>query len=81
MFFCLPPGISPSAVRPSQKCPKNPAFRDFPPVGVWSAKTENFNKLRNFGEKNLGRPDFFLKVPLALGNCIFAFSAQPWDFF
>ena len=42
MFFCFPPGISPSAqgcCRP--KCTRKPVFPDFLPVGVRSAKTKN----------------------------------------
>ena len=38
-----------------------PVFCDFPAVGVRSAKTQNVKKFRNFGEKLLGRADFFSK--------------------
>ena len=41
---------------PRPKGPKNPVFCDFPPLGVWSVKTYNVKKLRNFREKLLGRP-------------------------
>ena len=58
------------------KRPKNPVFCDSPPLGVWSAKTQNVKKLRNFGEKFLGRTYFFPLVPLALGNYVFPFLAR-----
>ena len=45
--------------RPTRpKGPQNPVFCGFPPLGVRSAKTQNVKKLRNFGEKLLGRTDF-----------------------
>ena len=63
---------------PRPKGPRNPVFRDFPSVGVHLAKTQNVKwYLRIFGEKLLGRTDFFSpKVPLAPGNCVFPFSAR-----
>ena len=64
MFFCFPPGISLSAKGcPRPKCPKNPVFCDFPPVGVQLAKTYSVKKLCTFGEKLLGRADFPEKCP------------------
>ena len=55
-------------------------FRDFQPLGFRSAKTENIQKLRNFGENLWGSRIFLPKVPLEPGNCIFLFSARARNF-
>ena len=47
---------------------KKTAFRDFQSPGVRSAKTEKVKKLRNFGDKLLGRPDCFLKSAPSTGK-------------
>ena len=61
---------------PRPKGPKNTVFCDFPPLGVWSVKTQNVKKLRSFREKLLGVRFFFPKVPLAPRNRVFLFSAR-----
>ena len=73
MFFRFSPGISLSAKGyPRPKWPKPPVSRDFPPLGVQSSKTENVKKLRNFGEKLLGRPDFFVQSASTTGKLRFS---------
>ena len=47
-------------------------FRDFPPLGVRLAKTETAKKLRNFGDKFFGRPDFPLKSASSSGKLRFS---------
>ena len=46
----------PNCQRPSW--PKNPVFRDFPPVGVQSAKTENAEKVNEFRGKTFRAAGF-----------------------
>ena len=57
--FCFQPGISLSAKGCSRpKGPRKLVFCNFPPVGVPWAKTQKPKKLRNFGDKILGRTYF-----------------------
>ena len=65
---------------PRPKGPKNPAFCDFPPLGVRSVKTQNAKKLRGFREKLFGACFPPPKVPLAPGNRVFLFSAYTRNF-
>ena len=75
VFFCVRLGISLSATGcPRPKGPQKPIISDFPPLGVRSAKTQTLNKLRNFGEKLLGRTDFPPKS--APGVSLFLARAQ-----
>ena len=55
-----------------QKGVKSPVFRDIPPVGLRSAKTQNVKMLSNFGEKLLGRPDFSPKSAPSSGKLCFS---------
>ena len=61
---------------PRPKGPKNTVFCVFLPLGVRSVKTQNAKKFRGFREKLLGVLFFVAKVPLALGNRVFLFSAR-----
>ena len=62
------------------KGPENPLFCDFPPLEVQSTKTQTVKKLRNFGEKLLGRTDFPPKVPLGHPGPKWPETPVPGDF-
>ena len=57
---------------PRPKEPRKPVVCDFPPLGVRLAEPQNVKKLRNFGEKLLGRTDFFLKSAPSSGKLRFS---------
>ena len=61
-FFQVPWGC------PKPKWPLNPVFRNFPPLGVRSVKTESLKKLHNCGDKLLGRPHFPPKSASSTGK-------------
>ena len=61
---------------PRPKWPKKMLFRNYPRLWVRSAKTENVKKLRNFGDKLLGRPDFSFKGASSTGKLFFLYSIR-----
>ena len=57
---------------PGPEWPKKTVFRNFPPLGVRSVKTESVKKLRNLGENLLGQPDFPPKTAPSTGKLRFS---------
>ena len=61
---------------PRPKAARKPVFCDLPPLGVWSAKTQNVKKLRNVWEKLMGRTDVFPKSVPSSGKLHFPVSGS-----
>ena len=60
---------------------KKTVFRNFPPLGARSAKTESAKKLCNFGENFWSARISPLRVPLAPGKWVFLFLARARNFY